>query len=189
MQESTSVPCPPLLTPFVLVLLPPLLQSSPTLQPPLKLSLLFVLFLSGCSASQVVGMSPDLIKSSEPPVVSLFVFHKVKRHFRMCWRAKSFSRGRIRNRPTPGRRLVGRWKYQTCSKPSGEASVEQAGTCLMHGPGWPLLHGQLFFLTHPEILQRCLGSHRTCWLSSQLLWIQPYLCPLNLVLVLPHQIQ
>lgn len=80
MQESRSVQHPLLLTPSVLLWLPPLLQSSPTLQPPVKHSLLFMLFLSGCSAPQVVGMSPDLIKSSKPPVVSLFMFHKVKRH-------------------------------------------------------------------------------------------------------------
>lgn len=29
--------------------------------------------------------------------------------------------------------------------------MEQAGTCLIHGPGWPLLHGQRFLITHREM--------------------------------------
>lgn len=137
MQESRSVQCPHLLTPFELVLLPPLLQSSPALQPPVNHSL-FMLFLSGCSAPQVVGMSPDLIKSSKPPVVSLFTFHKVKRHLGCAGGQRASPRAESRTDPPQ----VGGW-WEVDQSFSRGGLCEQAGTCLTHGPGWPLLHGQI----------------------------------------------
>lgn len=142
MQESSSVQCPHLLTPPVLPSLPPLLQSSPALQPPVKHSLLFMLFLSGCSSPQVVGMSPDLIKSSEPPVVSLFMFHKVKRHLGCAGGQRASPRAESRTDPP---QAGGWWE-------GGSTKADQS--LLLGKPLWNRLgHAAWadFFITHPEM--------------------------------------
>lgn len=113
----------------------PFLQSSPSLQPPVKHSLLFMLFLPGCSAPQVVGMSPDLIKSSKPPVVSLFVFQKVKRHLGCAGGQRASPRAESRADPP---QLGGWWEGgrakadQSLGNRLGRVSpMGQAGPCSM----------------------------------------------------------
>lgn len=66
--------------------------------------------------------------------------------------------------------------------------MEQAATCLIHGPVWPALCGQpglleRFFITCPEIpvvgteAPGFLEFHMMCCLDSQLLLIQPTCVP------------